>query len=80
MQDTVRRIAQSYDSLAKSIGASDDHSALLAKFDKLQITINQHAPRVADFTRLLPKASWVSITIGTGTDSFDVPILIRRAR
>ncbi len=43
MQETVKRIAQSYDSLMKSIGSSDDNSALFAKFDKLQININKRS-------------------------------------
>lgn len=42
LQDTLKRIAQSYDSLIKSIGGAEDHSDLFAKFDKLQITINKH--------------------------------------
>ena len=43
MQDTVKRIAQSYDSLMKSIGSTEDNSSLFAKFDKLQININKQS-------------------------------------
>lgn len=47
LQDTLKRIAQSYDSLIKSIGGAEDHSDLFAKFDKLQITINSRAQAAA---------------------------------
>lgn len=44
LQETLKRIAQSYDALIKSIGGAEDHSDLFTKFDKLQITINQRGP------------------------------------
>lgn len=71
LQDTVRRIAESYDSLTKSIGNADDHSALLARFDKLQITINR---RIAGKSDIVSQSMLGRITIGSGADSFDIPM------
>lgn len=73
MQDTVKRIAQSYDSLTKSIGGSEDHSALLARFEKLQITVNRRVPG-ASAESLLAKSILGQITIGSGSESFDIPL------
>ncbi|MCX8052501.1 MAG: hypothetical protein N3B12_01725 [Armatimonadetes bacterium] len=73
LQEAIRRIATSYNSLLHSIGASEDHSALLARFDKLQITINRRRhlePRDA-----LSKSVLGRITIGSGSDSLDIPLL-----
>lgn len=74
MQETVRRIAQSYDSLTKSIGASEDHTALLGKFDKLQVTINRRVPGISSADALMNSSMLGRITIGSGTDSFDIPL------
>ncbi len=41
LKEAVGRIAASYDLLTKSIGASEDHSELLNRLDKLQVTINR---------------------------------------
>lgn len=71
LQEVVQRIARSYDSLTKSIGASDDHSSLLSNFDKLQITINRRNSANPD---ILSKSLLGTITIGNSTESFDVPI------
>jgi len=71
LQDTVRRIAESYDSLTKSIGNTEDHSALLARFDKLQITINRRTPDAGD---IVSRSMLGRITIGSGADSFDIPM------
>lgn len=73
MQETVKRIAQSYDSLTKSIGASEDHSDLLARFDRAQITINRRTSTPGGES-LLAKSILGQITIGSGTDSFDIPL------
>ena len=70
IQRTVRRIAESYNSLIRSIGDADDHSALLAKFDKLQITINRRDTK----SDVLSKDMLGRITIGSGADSFDIPL------
>lgn len=70
LQSTVRRIADSYNSLMRSIGDSEDHSALLAKFDKLQITINRRDTK----SDILSKDMLGRITIGSGVDSFDIPL------
>lgn len=71
LQDTVRRIAESYDSLTKSIGNTEDHSALLAGFDKLQITINRRTPGARD---IVSQSMLGRITIGSGADTFDIPL------
>lgn len=73
MQETVKRIAHSYDSLTKSIGGSEDHSALLGRFDKLQVTINRRVPG-ASSESLMAKSILGQITIGSGADSFDIPL------
>lgn len=72
LQDTVKRIAHSYDSLAQSIGASEDHSEMLSKFDRLQITINRNAPGKGQ--DIVSQSLLGTITVGTGIESFDVPL------
>lgn len=74
MQETVRRIAQSYDSLTRSIGGSEDHSALLAKFEKLQVTINRRLPGVGAGESVMSKSILGRITIGSGTESLEIPL------
>ncbi len=70
LQATVRRIAESYNSLTKSIGDAEDHSNLLSKFDKLQVTINRRSAK----SNLVTQDILGQITIGSGTDSFDIPL------
>ena len=72
VQDMVRRIAVSYDSLTKSVGASEDHSDLLNKFDKLQITINRRTSGAGG--DIISQSLLGRITIGSGFDSLDVPL------
>ncbi len=71
LQDTVRRIAESYDTLTKDIGATEDHSDLLNRFEKLQITINRR-PRLSE--GVIDQSMLGRITIGTGASSFDIPL------
>ena len=71
-QSAVRRIAESYDSLTRSIGISEDHSALLSRFDKLQVTINRPMRGAAD--DILSRSLLGRITIGLGTDALDIPL------
>lgn len=71
LRDTVRRIAQSYDSLTRSIGASEDHSGLLNRFERLQITINRRSTSGSD---LLSRSTLGSIAIGTSSDSLEIPL------
>lgn len=74
LQATVKRIAESYNSLMKSIGASGDYSELLGKFDKLQITINRRSLESPDvFTQSMLGS--INIGYGIGPDSLEVPIL-----
>lgn len=70
LQDTVRRIAESYDALVKSIGGSEDHSALFSRFDKLQITINQRAANSAARTDVVSQSMLGRISIG----GFEIPL------
>lgn len=72
LQDTVRRVADSYDSLIKKINATDDYSELFSRFDKLQITINR---RTLGGTDVLSQGMLGSITVGMGTDSLEIPLL-----
>ena len=72
LQAAVRRIAVSYDSLTRSIGVSEDHSDLLARFDKLQITINRAFTGRAD--DILSKSLLGRISIGAGSEFIDVPL------
>ncbi|OFX16308.1 MAG: hypothetical protein A2Z18_07720 [Armatimonadetes bacterium RBG_16_58_9] len=72
LQATVRGIAESYDSLTQSIGVSEDHSDLLARFDRLQITINRSRTRSGD--DVLSESLLGSISIGAGSEQFDVPL------
>lgn len=70
LQESVRRIAVSYDSLTKAIGASEDHSDLLNRFEKLQITVNRTRPS----EDVIGQSMLGQLTIGTGSDSFDIPL------
>lgn len=70
LQESVRRIAVSYDSLTRAIGATEDHSDLLNKFEKLQITINR--TRLSE--DVVARSMLGRLTIGTGSDSFDIPL------
>lgn len=73
LQAAVRRIAESYDSLTRKIGASEGHANLLAGFGKLQITINRLPLDAADvFTRAMLGS--ISI-VGSNQDTIDIPIL-----
>jgi len=71
LQDTIKRIAESYDSLAKSIGSTEDHSDLLGRFEKLQITVNRRSRSMED---IVNRSMLGRITIGSGADSFDIPL------
>lgn len=73
LQDTVRRLATSYDSLLHSIGATEDHADLISRFDKLQITINPK--NTGQQVSFLAQSILGQITIGTITDHLDIPIL-----
>lgn len=71
LQDTVKRVAQSYESLLKSIGSSDDHSSLFSRFDKLQITINQRSTAGPTGAKDIVSQSLLGrITIG----GFEIPL------
>jgi hypothetical protein len=72
LQATVRGIAESYDSLQQRIGASEDHTDLLSRFNKLQVTINRNA--AASISELLAKSLLGGISVGLGTESIYVPI------
>jgi hypothetical protein len=72
LQDAVRRIATSYDSLAKSIGASEDHSELLSRFDRLQVTINRKT--LGAGTDVYSRSLLGRITIGAGLESLEIPL------
>lgn len=72
VQDMVKRIATSYDSLTKSVGASEDHSSLLNQFDKLQVTINRNAAK--NGKDIISKGLLGQITISSGIDSLDIPL------
>ncbi|MEN6358051.1 MAG: hypothetical protein ABFD83_13320 [Armatimonadota bacterium] len=72
LQATVRSMAQSYDSLQQRIGASEDHSDLLSKFDKLQVTINRNASTSA--SAVLANGLLGGIDVGTASESIYVPI------
>ena len=71
LQNTVRRIAESYDSLIKKINASEDYSDLLNRFDKLQITINRRPLGGSD---VLSQGMLGRITVGSGSDSLEIPL------
>lgn len=74
MQQAVRRIADSYHALTKSIGASEDYSDLLSEFDRLQITINRRSLNAQDvFTQSM--LGGITIGSGIGSGSLEVPIL-----
>lgn len=77
LQDTVGRIAVSYDSLARSIGASEDHSELLARFDRLQVTLNRKLPGNRD--DVYSRGLLGSITIGSADESLEVPLFEPRS-
>lgn len=71
LQNTVKRIAESYDSLARSIGTTEDHADLLSRFEKLQITINRRTRLSED---IVSQSMLGRITIGSGANSFDIPL------
>lgn len=70
LQDTVRRIAQSYDGLAQKIGIAEDHAMLLDKIDKLQVTINRRTAR----EDVVSKSMLGRITISSGAEMLDIPL------
>lgn len=72
LQATVRSIAESYDSLQQRIGASDDHSDLLSKFSRLQVTINRNASSGA--SALMANGLLGGINVGMGSESIYVPV------
>ncbi|MCE5323818.1 hypothetical protein LLG46_10960 [bacterium] len=72
LQATVQSMTESYDSLQQRIGASDDHSDLLRKFDKLQVTINRNAMTSA--SAVMAKGLLGSIEVGTADESIFVPV------
>ena len=72
LQETVRRIASSYDGLIKSIGQSEDHADLLRRLDRLQITINPK--NYAGATDVESRSLLGRIVIGSGSDSFEIPL------
>lgn len=72
VQGMVRRIAESYDSLEDSIGAAADHSDLLSRFDKLQVTINRRNLTAND--DVLSRSLLGRISIGSGLESFEIPL------
>lgn len=72
VQGMVRRIADSYDSLEDSIGAAEDHSGLLSRFDKLQVTINRRSLSGGD--DILSRSLLGRISIGSGSESFEIPL------
>ena len=71
LQDSVHRIAQSYDALTRSIGVSEDHSELLSDFDRLQITINRSSAVRDD---VVSRSILGRITVESGASRFDIPI------
>jgi len=77
LQDTVRRIATSYDELTRSIGVSDDHSELLSRFERLQVTINRRSPGSGD--DLYSRSLLGRLTIGSAVESLEVPLFDPRA-
>lgn len=72
VQAMVRRIAESYDSLEGSIGATEDHADLLSRFDKLQVTINRRSLSGNDDA--LSRSLLGRISIGSGSESFEIPL------
>jgi hypothetical protein len=72
LREAVGRIAASYDLLAKSIGASDDRSELLSRFDKLQVTINRKV--VGAGNDIYSRSLLGRITIGDGQESLEIPL------
>jgi len=75
VQDTVQRIAFAYDSLAKSIGASEDHTALINRFDRLQITINRRNSLPGAATDVFSRSTLGRIMIGDGAEALEIPLL-----
>lgn len=78
VQSAVRRIAESYDSLLHSVGASEDHSGLLERFDRMQITINRSDRGLR--SDLLSRNILGRITIGSGADLLDIPLFVPGSR
>lgn len=74
LQDTVKRIAESYESLMKSIGNAEDHAALLGRFDKLQITINRGSSGGSGPKDIVSQSILGRIAIGSGSDSLEIPL------
>jgi len=73
LQEAVRRIAESYDSLTRSVGNAQDNSSLLGNFSKLQITINRG--RVGAGNDIVSKSMLGRIEIGLGDDRMTIPVL-----
>lgn len=72
LQDTVHKIADSYDSLAQKANMFDNHSQLLSQFDKLQITINRQVSIPGAET--LYRSLLGRITIASESEKLDIPL------
>ncbi|MGQ9456164.1 MAG: hypothetical protein ACUVRS_01535 [Armatimonadota bacterium] len=74
IRDTVRNLAKSYDSLLRSIGASEDHSDLVSEIDRLQITINPRSQPEQQVS-FLAQSILGQIRITGSTNHLDIPII-----
>lgn len=72
VQEMVKRIAVSYDSLTKSIGAAEDRSSLLSRFARLQVSINHRTP--LDRDDVMTQSLLGKISIGDGVEAFEIPL------
>ncbi len=77
LQEGVRRIATSYDALARSIGASEDHSELLSHFEKLQVTINRKT--LGQGSDVYSRSLLGRIMIGSADESLEIPLFDPRS-
>lgn len=71
LQDSVRRVAESYNSLMKSINASEDHTQLLTGLEKLQVSIN-HKPLTGG--DILTQSLLGRITVSSSSDAIEIPV------
>jgi len=70
LQATVKRIAESYQSLQERIGASEENKTL-DNFDKMQVTIE---PKTQLSSELMAKSLLGGIRVGSSAESIYVPI------
>ncbi|MFQ3548445.1 MAG: hypothetical protein SNJ70_01670 [Armatimonadota bacterium] len=71
-KSAVKKLAENYNELMKSIGAQEDYKALIDNIDKLQIAINRQETLQAD--DVISKSKLGSVALIYGDKKFEIPM------